>query len=112
GGRWRAGRPDDPWRRTAIALARAAARMAPPSSRRRPPRGLEALRLRAASRGPARLAVEARLLAGQDDAAIAARTGLAEDTVAAYAALFFDVQPLLACPDAVRLRAIGARIYR
>jgi len=50
-----------------------------------------------AAGGPSDLTaeVEARLLAAQDDAAIAARVGLPAGVVAAYADLFFDVRPRL-----------------
>jgi hypothetical protein len=56
---------------------------------------------------PRRPEVEARLLAGQDDRAIAANCGLAPEAVAAYADLFYDVRPRLAVRSYVLHQVIG-----
>jgi hypothetical protein len=58
-----------------------------------------------------RLAVEARLLAGMSDAAIARRTGLPDEVIAAYEALFFDVRVRLDAPDHIAFRVIGPTLY-
>jgi hypothetical protein len=54
------------------------------------------------------MAVEARLLAGQVVAEVARRAGLARDTVAAYAALFFDVDDRLSAADWIYTHVLGA----
>lgn len=58
-----------------------------------------------------RLALETLLLADQTDRAIAERLGLAEDLVATYHTVFFEVRPLLAHTDALLARAIGVGLY-
>ena len=57
-----------------------------------------------------RLELEVRLLAGQTDQEIAARCGLPAETVAAYAALFYDVRDRLET-DCLRFELFGARLY-
>ena len=88
---------DGPVRRAARFL-RQAARPAK-SGRSRPP-GVDLAIARAESlrSGPAhatRSAVEALLLAGLDDRAIAAEVGLSPDVVDCFHGLFFDVRPIL-----------------
>ncbi len=51
--------------------------------------------------------VEARLLAGDGDAAVAARTALPEEVIAAYAEVFFCVRPTLKATDWVLSEAVG-----
>jgi hypothetical protein len=58
-----------------------------------------------------RLEIEDRLLAGQDDATIAARTGLAAAAIRSFAERFFDVRPRLACPEQLLFATIGAALY-
>ena len=70
-----------------------------------------ALTLRSPEAFDIREVLEARLLAGQDDATITARCALELGVVAAYSALFYDVRPLLPHSDALLFRAIGERIY-
>jgi len=85
---------DDAWVRRANPLQKALARRGGddrhPRLTRLDPTALGAYRLR---RGDPRLRweVEARLLAGQDAAAIAARVGLPTAVIEAFAALFYDV---------------------
>ena len=50
--------------------------------------------------------VEARILAGQDDATIAARCGLTSGAVRLYHDAFFDVRPKLRARDWITFRAI------
>lgn len=65
------------------------------------------------TRGAAlRYAVEARIMARESDAAIAARTGLHVDDVAAYASLFFDVRDRLGNVDFVTTTIIGPAVHR
>lgn len=59
-----------------------------------------------------RYGVEARLLARSSDAEIAERTGLHEDDVAAYAALFFDVRGRLDRRDFILNMVIGPAVHR
>lgn len=56
-----------------------------------------------------RAEVEARLLAGQADADVAARTGLSAEAVGWYEAAYFEVRAHLNARDWVVTRAIGAR---
>jgi hypothetical protein len=60
-----------------------------------------------AAGGRRRAVLEAWLLSGLDDAAIAARCGLAPAAVAAYAATFFDVRGGLDDPAWARFVAVG-----
>ncbi len=55
--------------------------------------------------------LEARLLAGQDDATIAARLAVPGDVVAAYEALFYDVRHRLGGLDWVGAVVFGDRLY-
>jgi hypothetical protein len=71
----------------------------------------QALQLRTEDSSERRQELEARILAAQDNATIAARCRISADVVAAYAALFFDVRPLLANSDTVLFRAIGPGLY-
>ena len=52
--------------------------------------------------------VEARLLAAQDDDAIAARCGITPGAVAAYARLFYDVRPRLHARSYILHNVVGA----
>lgn len=103
----------DDWTRRAHGLHAAAARLAGDPERPRvarvDPAVSEAHRL---VRGDPtlRLQLECRLLAGQEDAAIAGDCGLGPDVVAAYAALFFDVRPLLAHQDALLFSVFGEQL--
>ena len=59
-----------------------------------------------------RAELEARLLAGQDDAAVAAKVGLSAAGVAAYHDVFFAVRPRLAHPHYVLGVVLGGgRVY-
>jgi hypothetical protein len=58
-----------------------------------------------------RIEVEARLLAGQDDAAIASRVGLGIDDVGAYDRLFFDVREHLERTDWIAAVVFGPRLF-
>jgi hypothetical protein len=72
----------------------------------------EANRLRFASgSGDVRVELEARLLAGQDDSAIAARLELSPGVVAAYERLFFDVRDVLEKPDYIMKVVLGSPAY-
>jgi hypothetical protein len=64
------------------------------------------VRIRDDITGRERLAIECLALAGLGDGEIASRLGLPADIVSACAALFFDVRPVLACPDLIVLSAI------
>lgn len=68
----------------------------------------EAHRLRLGDDRPRRWEVEARLLAGGDDAEVARRCGLSVDAVTGFAAAFFDVRPRLGHPTYIQHQAIGA----
>ncbi len=54
-----------------------------------------------------RIEIESRLLADQDDATIADRCRMTADVVAAYAALFFDVRPVLSSSDYILFAGVG-----
>jgi hypothetical protein len=59
-----------------------------------------------------RAELEARLLAGQDDAAVATKMGMAADVVATYEGVFFAVRPRLAYPHYVLGVVLGGgRVY-
>ena len=104
----RGGRPrrrwSDPWVRRALKYARALRRLGSPIHPklvRLDPDLAAALALHAAPAGLGRLALEVRLIAGQDDATIAARTGLPSGVVAAYAAICYEARDLRPHPDAL-----------
>ena len=59
-----------------------------------------------------RFAIETRILARQDDAAIAAATGVPVGVVAAYAESFYDARPRLDATDHVVAWIIGATWHR
>jgi hypothetical protein len=105
---------DDPWvRRARRYLAALEGRG---GGKRRLPRSMEpAIReaqgLRSPRASDAREELEVRLIAGQDDATIAARCGLEPRVVAAYSALFYDVRALLPHSDALLFSAIGPTLY-
>lgn len=61
---------------------------------------------------PQRWEIEARLLAGQDDASIAERVGTDPDVIAAYEAFFFNVRPKLSNRAYVLHQAIGPAVAR
>jgi hypothetical protein len=62
--------------------------------------------------GRPRAEVEARLVAGQDAAGIAARTLIPEDGIRAYEAVFYNVADRLECTDWVAACCFGPRAYR
>jgi len=104
----RGGRPrrrwSDPWVLRALVYARVARRIGSPlhpKLTRSDPDLAAALALHAAPAGPSRLALEVRLIAGQDDATIAARTGLPSGVVSAYAAICYEARDLRPHPDAL-----------
>lgn len=59
--------------------------------------------------GPLRMQVEAYLLTGLDDEAVAARCGLTKDVVSNYELVFFNVRERLGAPDWVVSAALGRR---
>jgi hypothetical protein len=61
--------------------------------------------------GPRRDEVEARLVAGQDDDAVAARCGLTPGAVAAYEAVHFHVRDRLAARDWLAGRVVGPGLW-
>jgi hypothetical protein len=71
-----------------------------------------ALGLRATSTPHLKHEVEARLLAGEGNAAIAAKVGLEPRAVAAYHNVFFDVRGGLGATDLVAAVILGPRLYR
>jgi hypothetical protein len=58
-----------------------------------------------------RAGIELRLLAGQSDAEIANKVGLAADVVASYHDLFYAIRPRLAAPDDALFTAVGEPLY-
>jgi hypothetical protein len=56
-----------------------------------------------------RAALEARVLAGEGDAAVGARMGMAADVIATYVGVFFAVRPRLAYPHYVLDVVLGGR---
>jgi hypothetical protein len=68
--------------------------------------------LMAGEEGPARWHVQALLLAGEDDASIAARCGLTPEAVAACERLFFDVRQGLGRPTYILHQVIGVNRFR
>ena len=78
---------------------------------RRDPEVHGAYALRSGADGRLRWAVEARLLAGQTDAEVAARCGVPAEVVAAYERLFFDVRDKLGAADHVVLNVIGPGVH-
>jgi hypothetical protein len=78
---------------------------------RRDPALVAALALRSGAEPFRRLAVEARLLARMTDAEIASRTGLLEEVIAGYEALFYDVRARLEAIDHIVFTAIGPSLY-
>ena len=110
----RGGRPrrrwSDPLVLRALRYARALRRLgnpAHPKLRKLDPDLAAALALRDAPAGPLRLGVEIRLIAGQDDPTIAARTGLPAGVVAAYAATCYEARDLLPHCDALAFRILS-----
>ena len=110
----RGGRPRrrwcDPWVLRALRYARALRRLGRPTHpdlMKLDPDLAAALALHAAPAGHLRLALETRLVGGQDDAAIAARTGLPAGVVAAYASVCYEARDLRPHPDALLFRALG-----
>jgi hypothetical protein len=107
-------RRDDGWvaraRRFRAALARARGDDRDPRVARADPALLGARRLARVDRRR-RWVLEARLLAGQSDAEVAARMGLGADAVAAYEAVFYAVRDGLGATDWVHLVVIGLGLY-
>jgi hypothetical protein len=103
----------DPWVRRALAFQQAASRSeaADPDAAAADVDVAAACRLRAAADPRTRWEAEARLLAREDDSAVAARCGLTPGAVAAYEALFFAVRDRLAQPSSILHLAIGPRLY-
>ena len=114
-GRLRATRFDDDWirrgRRVLAALGRHGGDLGHPRVVAADPPVVGAYRLRADDDVQHRLEVEARLLAGQGDAAIADRVGIDAGVVAIYAMLFFDVRSSLEKVDWVASVVFGERLY-
>jgi hypothetical protein len=88
---------DDPWVRRALAFQQSVARSGADDAigAGADPDVAAARALREAADPRKRWEAEARLLARQDDAAVAARCGLTPGAVAAYEALFFAVRDRL-----------------
>ena len=113
--RWGVRRIDDAWirraRRVLAALGRRAGDLGDPRVAAVGPAIVEAYRLHAGGGARRRMEVEARLLAGQDDEAIATCLGLDAGVVEAYAALFFDVRDSLGKVDWIAGCVLGARLF-
>jgi hypothetical protein len=92
------------------ALARAGGDLSRPRLARAHPEVIAACRLWLGE-PRRRWEVEARLLAGQDDATIADRLGINPGVIEAFEALFFDVRARLACSDWIAACVIGPRLY-
>jgi hypothetical protein len=107
-------REDDDWvvraRRFRADLARAGGDIGRPRLARTHPELLAACRLWLGE-PRRRWEVEARLLAGHDDATIADRVGVNPGVIEAFEALFFSVRARLGCSDWISAYAIGARMY-
>jgi hypothetical protein len=104
----------DPWVLRAWRYLRAVRRAGTPERlppARRDPALVAALALRSDVEPLRRLAVEATLLAGMSDSAIARRTGLADEVIAAYEALFFDVRARLEATDHLVFLVVGPSLY-
>ena len=100
----------DPWVERALRYARLARRLGGPSHpdlHALDPELAAALALHTAPAGHLRLDLETRMVAGQDDATIAARTGLPQGVVAAYASVCYEARDLRPHPDALLVRALG-----
>jgi hypothetical protein len=98
---------DDAWVRRALAFQRRAA-----GDPCEIDRDVVAARALGAAADPRkRWEVESRVLAGQDDAAVAARCGLTSGVVAAYEALFFAVRGRLEQTAYIRHLAIEPQLY-
>jgi hypothetical protein len=114
-GRWPT-RRDDPATREAWQFRRGLARCRGEADRARLARGYPALAaahsLYTTAEPLRRAELEARLLSGGDDAAVAARVGLSPAGVAAYHDVFFAVRPRLAHPHYVLGVVLGGgRVY-
>ncbi len=104
----------DPWVMRAWRYLRALRRAGAPeliTPARRDPALIAALALRSGAEPFRRLAVEATLLAGLTDAEIASRTGLSEEVIAAFEALFFDVRARLEATDHIVFMVVGPGLY-
>jgi hypothetical protein len=113
-GRRRGRRWADPWVLRAWRYLRALRRAGAPeliTPARRDPALVAALALRSGAELFRRLAVEATLLAGMTDLEIAYRTGLPEEVIAAYEALFFDVRARLVATDHIVFLVVGPGLY-
>jgi hypothetical protein len=104
----------DPWVLRAWRYLRAVRRAGTPERlppARRDPALVAALMLRSGAEPFRRLAVEATLLAGLSDGAIARRTGLPDEVIAAYEALFFDVRARFEATDHLVFLVVGPGLY-
>jgi hypothetical protein len=107
-------RRDDCWTRQALGLVERVDAGGNPPGRRRTGTDIalddaHALRYAADPRG--RWEAEARVLAGQEPAEIAAGLGISSDAVEAYLALFFDIGNRLDRLDYVATFAFGPGVY-
>lgn len=110
----RATRLDDAWvrraRRVIAALGRLGSDVGHPGLAAVDPPAVAALRLRLRG-GRLRSEAEARILAGQDDGAIAPILGVDPGVVGAYERLFFDVRGALDRIDYLAACVFGPRLY-
>lgn len=100
---------DDDWTLRAMAYIRTMRRVPPgrPENLARVDPEVYAAHQLYDQRGPRRLEIEARLLAGQTVPEVAARVALPEPTVAAFEALFFHVRDRLEAADWITVHALG-----
>jgi hypothetical protein len=107
-------RRDDCWTRQALRLVERVDVGGTPPGRRRTGTDIvldDAHALRYAADSPGRWEAEARVLAGQEPAAIAAGLGVSPDAVHAFEALFFNVGDRLDRLDFVATFAFGPGVY-
>jgi hypothetical protein len=106
-------RLDDRWvrraRRVLSALAESGGDLDHPRVIAVDPAVVAAYRFHSSGDARLRAEVEARLLAGQDDAAIASRVDLLVDVVGAYDRLFFDVREHFGAIDWIGAVVLGPR---
>jgi hypothetical protein len=105
---------DDHWTRSAIRLVeRLDAGSTPPGRRRTATDGVldDAHALKFSDDPRCRWEAEARILAGQEPAAIAACLGVLQDTIVAFEALFYDIGDRLDAVDHLVAFAFGHDLY-